>query len=341
MKAINTLCVALSLLATFTACRTPLKNVKTESVKIYGNCNICKKTIEAAGYDKKDSRIEWNTDTKMAVLTYDSIHTNADAILKKIALAGYDSDKYLAPDEAYAMLAKCCQYERAAKVAAKETPADSIALAPGTLDTASIPASAPSNPSPANDKPITGKGSALPPEKNKDIPHTMPPAAVPPPSASPEKNTPPMPTPQIKNDPLPVLFDHYFLLKDALVKTDGSAAAIQAKALLHSIESVQMQDLTSPAHEVWMKVVKDLTALSRNIAENADIAKQRETFVNLSEKMHQLIAVTPHTDTIYFQHCPMYNDGKGANWLSREKEIRNPYYGDEMLTCGKVIETIK
>ena len=45
-------------------------------------------------------------------------------------------------------------------------------------------------------------------------------------------------------------------------------------------------------------------------------------------------------DTFYVQHCPMANDNNGADWLSKEKEIKNPYYGDKMLKCGMVSETI-
>ena len=51
-------------------------------------------------------------------------------------------------------------------------------------------------------------------------------------------------------------------------------------------------------------------------------------------------SVPPDGET-YLDHCPMANDGKGANWLSREKNIKNPYYGKAMLTCGKVTETLK
>ena len=46
-------------------------------------------------------------------------------------------------------------------------------------------------------------------------------------------------------------------------------------------------------------------------------------------------------NAIYYQHCPMANDGKGANWLSKEEEIKNPYFGSMMLSCGKTIETLK
>jgi Cu(I)/Ag(I) efflux system membrane fusion protein len=35
-----------------------------------------------------------------------------------------------------------------------------------------------------------------------------------------------------------------------------------------------------------------------------------------------------------------FND-KGAYWLSDKEAIRNPYFGDKMLTCGSVEETLR
>jgi hypothetical protein len=57
--------------------------------------------------------------------------------------------------------------------------------------------------------------------------------------------------------------------------------------------------------------------------------------------MYLLIKVSKQEVTIYYQNCPMYNNGKGANWLSKDISIKNPYYGSQMLTCGKTVETIK
>ena len=57
--------------------------------------------------------------------------------------------------------------------------------------------------------------------------------------------------------------------------------------------------------------------------------------------MYVLIKNTNPEIIIYYQYCPMYNGGKGANWLSKENTVKNPYYGSMMLTCGKVVETIK
>lgn len=96
-----------------------IKNARTETVKIFGNCGMCKNTIEQAGNRKKVASVDWDKETKMATLTYDSKKTNGDEILKRIALAGYDNDKFLAPDEAYSKLKICCQYDRQSKPMAR------------------------------------------------------------------------------------------------------------------------------------------------------------------------------------------------------------------------------
>ena len=88
------MCISLSL----TACNAQIKNAKTTSIKIYGNCEMCESKIEKVGNVKKVAKVDWNKDTKMASITYDSTKTNQDEILKRIALAGYDSDQFLAPD---------------------------------------------------------------------------------------------------------------------------------------------------------------------------------------------------------------------------------------------------
>lgn len=73
----------------------------------------------------------------------------------------------------------------------------------------------------------------------------------------------------------------------------------------------------------------------------SDDVYQRGQFNTLSENMYQLLKVSKQDSTTYYQHCPMANGGKGANWLSKENAIKNPYYGSAMLTCGKTVETIE
>ncbi len=89
-----------------------IKNQKVEKVKIYGNCEMCKQTIEKAGSVENVSQVVWDMNTKMAVITYDEKATSLDSILKKIAKSGYSSDKYKAKDEDYNKLPPCCQYDR-------------------------------------------------------------------------------------------------------------------------------------------------------------------------------------------------------------------------------------
>ena len=91
------------------------KNLKTVDVKVYGNCGMCKKTIEKAANVKGKSNAVWDADLAMAKITIDSIKTNVDEVLKRIAAVGYDSENFRAPDSVYENLHGCCQYDRPAK----------------------------------------------------------------------------------------------------------------------------------------------------------------------------------------------------------------------------------
>ncbi len=295
MKSIKIL-MAITVLLSFTACNAQIKNAKTESVKIYGNCGMCETTIEKAGNKKKIAKVDWNKDTKMATITYDAKKTNQDEILKRIALSGYDSDKFLAPDDVYTKLPGCCQYDRVKKVVAKtETPKVEAKVDDHSGHNHSTTAT-------TTEKPVEVK--------------------------------------QVVNQ-LKAVFDNYFAVKDALVKTDGNTSSTKAKELLTAVNAVKMDKLTTEEHTVWMKVMKDLTFDAEHIADTKDASHQRDHFMSLSKNMYALIKVSKTETPTYYQFCPMANDGKGANWLSKENAVKNPYYGNQMLTCGKVVETIK
>jgi len=294
MKSIKIL-MAITVLLSFTACNAQIKNAKTESVKIYGNCGMCETTIEKAGNKKKIAKVDWNKDTKMATITYDAKKTNQDEILKRIALSGYDSDKFLAPDDVYTKLPGCCQYDRVKKVVAKtETPKVETKV---------------------DDHSGHNHSTTTTTEKPVEVKQEV--------------------------NQLKAVFDNYFAVKDALVKTDGNKSSAKAKELLTAINTVKMDKLTTEEHTVWMKVMKDLTFDAEHIADTKDASHQRDHFMSLSKNMYALIKVSKTETPTYYQFCPMANDGKGANWLSKENAVKNPYYGNQMLTCGKVVETIK
>lgn len=133
------------------------------------------------------------------------------------------------------------------------------------------------------------------------------------------------------------VYDAYFTVKDALIKSDAKLTSAKAKDLLTAITAVKMDKLKTDEHTAWMKVMKKLTADAKSISTSSDLKKQRETFKSLSKSTYELIKVSKSSQVVYKQYCPMAD----ADWLSKEKAVKNPYYGSSMLTCGNVVETIK
>ncbi|MEW5677114.1 cation transporter [Flavobacterium enshiense] len=107
--------LGIMLLLSFLSAQAQIKNAKTEKVKVYGNCGMCKNVIEKAAEKKAVSKAHWDVETKVLTITFDSKKTNASSILKKIANAGYDSEIFTAPDNVYNNLHECCQYDRPRK----------------------------------------------------------------------------------------------------------------------------------------------------------------------------------------------------------------------------------
>jgi GTPase Era involved in 16S rRNA processing len=133
----------------------------------------------------------------------------------------------------------------------------------------------------------------------------------------------------------------YIQLKDALVKSDVTVASNMAKTLLSTMEEVKMSELNTNTHAQWMKFVKDLKDDAEHISETKEITHQRDHFMALSKNLYAVMKESKSEIPIFYQFCPMANKGKGANWLSLESKIKNPYYGNQMLTCGKVVDTIQ
>jgi len=130
----------------------------------------------------------------------------------------------------------------------------------------------------------------------------------------------------------------YYDVKDALIASDAAAASKKAAALLTAIKGVDATQLSADESKAFTPLQEKLSFDARHISEVQDISHQREHFANLSLNMYTLaktakISATP----VYEDYCPMQK----AYWLSKDKEIKNPYYGSQMLTCGKVQNTIQ
>ena len=91
---------------------TQSTSVKTVTFKVWGNCEKCKKTIETAAAVKGVSEKDWNVESKLMTIKFDTTIVSLDAVEQLIANAGYDNDLYYGDDYAYAKLESCCQYER-------------------------------------------------------------------------------------------------------------------------------------------------------------------------------------------------------------------------------------
>lgn len=281
-----------------TSCTAQIKNAQTETVKIYGNCGMCEKTIETAAFQKGVARADWNQDTKMAVITFNSKKTNLDGVLKRIALSGYDSDSFTAPDDVYAGLHGCCQYDRPNKNMSMET-------APMKAEMKEMPVTV--------EKTVVTKTVM----SDKEAPAG-----------------------ELTINPLTDVYTAYFLMKDALVADNAGLAVTHSNSLLNAIGNVNMGALTSEQHTTWMNYTYKLMTEAKFIGGSTALEVQRAHFETLSNDMYQVMKVIKPETEVYLDHCPMYNDGKGGNWLSKEKGIKNPFYGKSMLTCGKVKETL-
>ena len=85
---------------------------KTESFKVWGKCEMCKARIESTVKGEGATNATWDQKTQMLTVSYDPSKTNRDALSKKLASVGHDTEKYKAPDDVYAKLPACCHYER-------------------------------------------------------------------------------------------------------------------------------------------------------------------------------------------------------------------------------------
>ncbi len=134
----------------------------------------------------------------------------------------------------------------------------------------------------------------------------------------------------------PIITD-YLTLKNALVADNDKAAATAGKKLLSTLNSVDMKAIPKDKHSKYMEIADDAKEHAEHIEANAgNMEHQREHLSLISEDIKDLITLFGSSQKLYEDHCPMFNDGKGAIWISESKEIKNPYYGSKMLTCGKV-----
>ena len=143
-----------------------------------------------------------------------------------------------------------------------------------------------------------------------------------------EMHTPASTSPVLKDEKMNAVYQHYVHLTTALTNSDMAEAKIAANAIEAGAKEVN-------GAEAIASSASKITAAS-------DLEVQRKHYEDMSNAMITLLKKDGLSNgEVYVQYCPMAFNDKGASWISSSKEIRNPYFGDKMMNCGEVKETIQ
>ena len=136
---------------------------------------------------------------------------------------------------------------------------------------------------------------------------------------------------------LSALLSKYYGIKNALVTSDAAGAAKQAMEFSATVEKIDVKKLTVSEQQSFNNTKSRLLSHAGKIGTSTDIKNQREAFASFSEAMITLAKAAKFSQPVYIDYCPM----KKNYWLSADIQIKNPYYGNSMLNCGKVSETLQ
>ncbi|GGK18587.1 hypothetical protein GCM10007962_10940 [Yeosuana aromativorans] len=138
-----------------------------------------------------------------------------------------------------------------------------------------------------------------------------------------------------KNAATAPIIDAYLQIKNGLVADNKDNAAKGGTALLAAFSNFEMSQLNEEQHTAYMDIVEDAKEHAEHISESP-LEHQREHFETLSTDISDLVTLLGTNKTLYLDYCPM----KKTNWLSETKEIKNPFFGSKMITCGNVKKKI-
>jgi Cu(I)/Ag(I) efflux system membrane fusion protein len=139
------------------------------------------------------------------------------------------------------------------------------------------------------------------------------------------------------------VMDSYYHLKDALVLSNDTLAKTSANRIIALSDSVNLEELKADSSIVLMAqgYLDNISAEAKGLVGEKDIEGKRKSFQMISDNMYDLVRTVRYDrETIYHQFCPMAFNDAGAYWLSRTSDIKNPYFGRKMLTCGEVKDSL-
>lgn len=178
---------------------------------------------------------------------------------------------------------------------------------------------------------LAGKQSMMNPEKDSTV------------KEQPEYNTvKSVPISAKAKEALQPLINDYLLLKDALSSDKIQEAKKAAGKMQKTLSGIDMELFSGESHNDWMKYSSEIEDALKQISHSEKADDIRKSFHQISDATINITSsFNPYNKTLFIQNCPMANNKKGADWLSLSKEIKNPYFGESMLTCGETKKTIK
>lgn len=133
------------------------------------------------------------------------------------------------------------------------------------------------------------------------------------------------------------IISEYVSLQAALANDDLSTSKKQIQLIKTALSKVNMSLFKGDSHTVWMQFEEQLSKSIKQMESAKDIENIRKSFLSVSVNYVSLVETFgPFSKKIYRINCPMANNNKGGDWLSYTKEVKNPYYGKSMLTCGSI-----
>ncbi len=139
------------------------------------------------------------------------------------------------------------------------------------------------------------------------------------------------------------IVSNYLKLKNALVNDDSKGAANAGKALFAAFDKVDSNTILDvKLKNKYKSIAENGKKNVKHISDHAgELWHQREYFALLSQDIFGLIKTFGTKQTVYQDYCPMYGEGKTGYWISETKDVINPYFGSEMLNCGRRIGVVK
>jgi Cu(I)/Ag(I) efflux system membrane fusion protein len=147
------------------------------------------------------------------------------------------------------------------------------------------------------------------------------------------------------NESYKQLLTGYYNLKDALVESDTIKANAASKNLVVYADSLKLNEIKGDSTGMIKETAKTFTttisASANALQKEKDILAKRKEFEMISDAIWSLTRTVKYDgEKIYYQYCPMAFDNKGSYWISNQPAIRNPYFGDEMLECGTIADSL-